>query len=267
MGKNTRIQYADHTQNFWQGCTKVSPGCKYCYMYREKERWGQNPFKVVRSQQATFNAPLHITEPSTIFTCSWSDFFIAEADPWRAEAWAIIRQTPQHIYQIFTKRPERVAACLPEDWGEGYKNVIIIVSMENQEWFDRRIGYLAHIQGCIRGISMEPLIGPIHIDEKYKDLIDWVIVGGESGFGQVPEQTGIKYGFRRCDESWIIDIIDNCQQLGIPVFVKQLGTYLAKKYKLSDYHGGTPDEWTEWPLQSLKVFEYPVGYEPKKSTG
>lgn len=101
----------------WHGCTKVSQGCKYCYMYRDKERYGLDPTAIVRSQPKTFNEPLTETRHRLVFTCSWSDFFIEGADAWRADAWDIIRLTPHLTYQILTKRPERVALCLPQDWG------------------------------------------------------------------------------------------------------------------------------------------------------
>ena len=130
MAERTGIAWTDATWNCWQGCHKVSTGCKNCYMFADKKRYGQNPDVVTRSTVATFNAPLkwaknrekygHINR---VFPCSWSDFFIEEAEAWRAEAWAIIRQTPNLIYQICTKRPERIAACLPADWGTGYPNV------------------------------------------------------------------------------------------------------------------------------------------------
>ena len=104
MGEQTAIEWATATWNPWQGCTKVSPGCTHCYMYREKGMYGQNPRLVVRSK-TVFHAPLRWKEPQPrVFTCSWSDWFHEAADPWRAEAWDIIRRTPRHTYLILTKR-------------------------------------------------------------------------------------------------------------------------------------------------------------------
>lgn len=116
MGKNSGIEWTDHTWNPWQGCLKVSPGCKQCYMYRDKKRYGQDPMVVVRSKPGTFRKPLQWKQPAKVFTCSWSDFFIEQADNWIDDAWNIIRQTPHLTYQILTKRPENIKDRLPEDW-------------------------------------------------------------------------------------------------------------------------------------------------------
>lgn len=99
------------TWNPWHGCHKVSQGCKNCYMFRDKERYGQDPNVVVRSK-TKFYDPLKWQEPLTIFTCSWSDFFIEEADAWRDEAFAIMALTPQHTYQVLTKRTDRMREYL-----------------------------------------------------------------------------------------------------------------------------------------------------------
>ena len=107
MAIQSKIQWTNATWNPWHGCKKVSPGCKFCYMYRDKERYNQDPTTVLKSK-TKFNAPLQWNEPKLIFTCSWSDWFIEEADQWRAEAWKIIKNTPHHTYQILTKRPERI---------------------------------------------------------------------------------------------------------------------------------------------------------------
>ena len=91
--ENTKIQWTDATVNFWTECKKVSDGCKYCYMYRDKERYGQEPTSILRTSDNTFDKALKWKEPKLIFTCSWSDFFIDEADQWRDDAWEVIRKT------------------------------------------------------------------------------------------------------------------------------------------------------------------------------
>src|SRR6266498_5551388 len=115
MGETTGIAWTQRTWNPWHGCHKVSAGCKNCYMFREKRQYGQDPDVVVRSK-TTFNAPLKWKDSALVFTCSWSDWFIEEADPWRDEAWDVIRRTPHLTYQILTKRIERASSCLPKDW-------------------------------------------------------------------------------------------------------------------------------------------------------
>ncbi len=136
MGKSTLIEWTNASWNPWRGCHKVSQGCKHCYMFRDQTKYGHDPNVVVRSK-TTFNDPLKWTQhvrngaQLKVFTCSWSDWFIKEADPWRDEAWSIIRATPNIIYQILTKRAESIHDCLPEDWGNGWPNVWLGVSVEN----------------------------------------------------------------------------------------------------------------------------------------
>ena len=86
MAQDSLIEWTDSTWNPWHGCIKVSSGCKHCYMYRGKQRWGKDPRRVVRSS-TTFDSPLLWDQPHHIFTCSWSDWFIEDADIWRGEAW------------------------------------------------------------------------------------------------------------------------------------------------------------------------------------
>ncbi len=224
MGERTGIAWSDATWNPWQGCHKVSPGCDLCYMFREKIAYGQEPNVVVRSKPHTFNLPLRLKTPQRLFTCSWSDFFIREADPWRDEAWAIIDRTRHLTYQILTKRIERVAARLP--WGDGapWPHVQIITSVENQEQADRRIPRLLTVNAALRGVSYEPALGPVdfhgfpchahHTDCAPtcdgKPGVSWVIVGGESGSGHRP--MGI---------AWLESAVRQCRAAGVPVFVKQ----------------------------------------------
>ena len=232
MSKTTGIEWTDKTWNPWHGCTKVSPGCAHCYMYRDKGRYGQEPEVVTRSK-TTFNDPLKWHEPARVFTCSWSDFFHEAADGWRDEAWNIIRRTPHLTYQILTKRPERIAAHLPADWGEGWPNVWLGVSVENQRWRER-MGRLALIPAAVRFVSCEPLLGPVsfkwlltepppialttadesHALDFFRETFDWVIVGGESG----PDA-------RPMELDWARTIRDECAEAGVAFFLKQLGGY------------------------------------------
>ena len=264
---NSKIQWTDSTVNFWQGCHKVvikdEEGlpfpceCRYCYMYRDKSRYGQNPRKVIRSSDATFYKALKWKEGRKIFTCSWSDFFIREADPWRGDAWEVIRSSPQHTWQILTKRPERIKSCLPPDWGKsGYPNVQLGVSIGIQGAM-RRLQDLVQIKKDSSVfktfLSLEPLIGPLDfsVTDTLKDqfgMIDWVIIGGESG------NLNGKYRFRPSELVWYEDIIKQCQEKGIPVFIKQLGTHLARKLGLKDRHGG---DMNEFPPQ-LRLRDFPI---------
>lgn len=248
MGEQSSIQWTEATWNPWHGCKKVSPGCKFCYMYRDKEKYGQDPTIVMRSK-TKFNEPLKWKDPKVIFTCSWSDWFIKEADEWRPEAWKIIKNTPQHTYQILTKRPERIAKHLPEDWGGGYPNVWLGVSVENGSLpATERIGYLTDIRARIRFISFEPLIAPLR--NYVSDKIDWIIIGGESG-----NDNG-NYRYRPCELHWIEHIIDGYKNISpeTKIFVKQLGTHLSKELGMSDRHGGNIDEFPK----HLQIRQFPV---------
>ena len=247
--KQSKIQWTDFTANFWMGCNKVSPGCKYCYM--ERIMGSKSAKNIWRTSEATFNKALRLENPSLIFTCSMSDFFIKEADGWREDAWDVIRKTPQHTWQILTKRPERIIDCLPADWGEGWKNVWLGTSIENQDYL-HRASTLAKVPAHIRFISAEPLIGEIDFtkDEHGQAFLEnfhWCIIGGESGDEKGP------HIYRECKPEWIEKIIDDLKGTQVKVFVKQMGTYLAKQMQMKDMHGG---EFGKFP-EHLKIREYP----------
>lgn len=226
MGETTGIEWATATWNPWTGCAKVSPGCAHCYMFREKVRYGQNPEIIVRSK-TTFTAPLRWKEPQRIFSCSWSDFFIEQADPWRPEAWNVILNTPRHSYLILTKRIRRVAgATMP-------KNVWLGVSVENSRYLER-IEMLRQIDAKVRFISFEPLLAST---ESYRpwspEGIHWSIVGGESGPGARP-----------MDLDWAREIRDKCAKFGIAFFMKQI------------CRNGRPIPFEQFP-EDLRIREFP----------
>lgn len=217
MGVETGIEWTEHTWNPWQGCTKVSAGCDHCYMFTEKTRYGQTPETVVRSKPPTFNKPLSWKDPAKVFTCSWSDWFHKDADPWRDEAWAIIKATPHLTYQILTKRPGRIARHLPADWGDGYPNVWLGVSVESEDTA-HRIPQLLSVPAAVHFLSCEPLLGPLNlvpyfpVDDSESPKVDWVIVGGESGPSARPMA-----------EEWVTTIRNDCAWFGVAFFFKQWG--------------------------------------------
>lgn len=205
MSDVSSIEWTDSTWNPWHGCHKISPGCKHCYMFRDKVRYGQNPNVVVRSK-TTFDAPLKWKDPRKVFTCSWSDWFIEEADQWRDEAYDIIRRTP-HQYQVLTKRIERATVeRLPS---EVLPNMWLGVSVESAKYKDR-IDMLRDTPAAIRFLSIEPLLEDIgQLDLRG---IDWVIVGGESG----PEA-------RPMQPHWARMVRDQCLAFAVPFLFKQWG--------------------------------------------
>lgn len=260
MGKNSSISWTDATWNVARGCTKVDEDCKYCYMYRDSfNSTRYNPLQIERTK-TVFNLPLKLKEPTRIFTSSLTDFFHPEIDNYRHEAWEIIRKCPQHTFQILTKRPERIDDHLPEDWGEGWDNVWLGTSCGSQKSDQRIIDLVNNCIAKVKFLSLEPLHGSIHlssITSYYESIqqslfvlpaIDWVIVGGESG-----NENG-KYRYRPCELVWIEKIVEDCQRNHIPVFVKQLGTYISKQLKLKDRHGGDIDEFPT----HLQIREFPI---------
>ena len=251
--KNTTIEWTDRSHNFWHGCSKISSGCKYCYMYRNKAKNKEDGSKIYRLSEKTFYSPYSIKEPLKIFTNSYSDFFIQEADSWRQDAWDVIKDTPHLSWQILTKRPERILECLPDDWGpNGYPNVWLGVTIEEQMYF-HRAETLAKIPARVRFISAEPLLEEMDflVSKNGKRIIDdfqWVILGGESGneYGE--------YLYRPSEIAWYERAINDLKsQTNVAVFMKQLGSHLRKTMKLQHYHGG---ELAEWP-SSLQIREFP----------
>ena len=246
MGERTNISWCDSTWNPWQGCTNVSPGCDHCYAETLAARWGKDFTTLRRSAPTTFKAPLRWKEPKLIFTCSISDFFHRQADPWREEAWEVIAATPHHTYQILTKRPGLMVA-----WAKSHgwpANVWAGTSVESQKYAPR-LEVLARVQAKVRFVSVEPLLGPVDLTPYFfkcsgcvptpedprctcKGLaINWVIVGGESGPGARPMQP-----------DWARSLRDECQKVGIPYFLKQLGGFKPGGPALLDGR-----EWREMP--------------------
>lgn len=272
---NSAIQWTDHTWNIARGCTKVDEDCKYCYMYRQSLNGTRYEPKQVIRTKTVFNLPLKIQEPAKFFTSSLTDFFHPDIDGYRHEAWEIIRRCPQHTFQILTKRPERIRQNLPLGWNSGlnFQNVWLGTSIGHQS-AQRRVIDLLRIPAPsgLLFLSCEPLHGPININQVireedgyawcddaltgfkahgaggwYGNKLGWVIVGGESGNNKG------QYRYRECKLEWIESIIEQCRAARIPVFVKQLGTHLAKELKLVDRHGGDINEWPE----HLRVREMP----------
>ena len=253
MGASTAIEWTQSTWNPWRGCAKVSPGCASCYMYRDQLRYGRDPQEVVRTKPSTFDAPLrwrNSAEASSsplVFTCSWSDWFHPSADPWRDDAWSIVKQCPTLTFQILTKRPELIRERLPADWGpDGYPNVWLGVSIENHR-FTWRAEELLEVPARIRFVSAEPLLGKIDLSPFLAlDRINWVIVGGESGGrrGHPP---------RRMKPEWATAIREQCEEAGVDFFFKQWGGRLPGGPALLDGR-----EWRQTPAHPAYRVERPL---------
>jgi protein gp37 len=230
MGDKTIIAWTNHTFNIAWGCTKIDPGCANCYAEafavgrQGRDIWGKNkprrvfgdkhwaePLKWDRDAAAGKTVSvMGAGHPHLVFTSSMCDVFedhptITEE---RAKLWPLIRATPNLHWQILTKRADRIERCLPKDWGEGYHNVWLGVSIAEAKgcW---RADELRTIPAVVRFISYEPALGPIH-DTLDLHGIDWVIQGGESG-----------RGYRPMDLEWAWSMRRACEALSVAYFFKQ----------------------------------------------
>lgn len=215
--------------NPWHGCTKISPGCKYCYVYRQDEMYGAETSSSEVHKNAGFNLPVKrkrdksykIPSGKVVFTCFTSDFLVEGADEWRAEAWAMIRERSDLTFFFFTKRITRFADCMPEDWGEGYDNVIIGCTVENQAMADLRLPVFMSLPIKHRAIIVAPLLERVDVAPWLDATIEEVSVSGESGADA-----------RVCDYEWILDIRRQCLEKDVPFRFHQTGAKLLKDGKL-----------------------------------
>lgn len=212
--------------NPWHGCHKISEGCRHCYVYREDAAFGAAvPSNEVR-KTANFNLPIKRDRKKnwkfpagTEFNlCFTSNLLIEEADEWRQEIWEIIRQRYDCTFTFFTKRIDRLMKCLPEDWGEGYDNVVIGCTAENQDRANHRLPIFLSLPIKHRLIVVAPFIEKVDLTTSLiPEKIEIVTCGGESG----------KYA-RPLDFTWIQDLQRQCVEANIPFCFHQIGSYLIK---------------------------------------
>ena len=213
--------------NPWHGCSKVSEGCKNCYMmYLDKIH--NNNFKGV-FKTTSFNYPLKknrdgsykVKSGELIRVCMNSDFFIEEADSYRDEAWKIIKERSDVKFFLLTKRPERIEKCLPSDWGDGYENVFLNVTTENQKRADERIPILFEIKAKHKGIMIAPILEYVNFKSYLKEgIIEQVICGGENYEGNRP-----------CNFDWIKQIANDIKPHNITFAFIETGTTFIKDNK------------------------------------
>ena len=211
--------------NPWHGCVKCSEGCQNCYVYYLDAMRGRNGADIYRTK-TEFNYPLakdrrgryKVQSGETISVCMTSDFFLEQADSWRDEAWHMMRLRRDVIFLLLTKRPERVARCLPADWGEGWENIFLNVTCENQRRADERIPQLLDLPFKHKGVQCAPLLGPVRIGT-YLDTgqIERVTCGGEN-YG----------GSRPCDFAWVKTLREECVVRDITFCFMETGTIFVK---------------------------------------
>ncbi len=283
MGKDSGIQWTHHTFNPWWGCEKVSPGCANCYAEALAGRFGQKVWGD-RAPRRPMSEKYWIQphkwdveakrdgERRRVFCASMADVFERRPglQPIRERLWTLIEQTSGLDWLLLTKRPENVSDMIPESWKKSpRRNVWYGASVENQQCAEIRIPELLRIPGFIHFLSCEPLLGDLdlgdylpgdrwlHAEQPMDRPIDWVIVGGESG-----------PNVRPAHETWLYNLVGQCQRAEVPVFVKQLGRVVltgqtarvgtvaaTQAMRLQDPKGGDPEEW---PIE-LRVRELPGG--------
>lgn len=243
MSLNSTIEWTDATWNPVTGCTKVSAGCDHCYAMVFAERFRgvpSHPYEQgfdLRLWPERLKLPLTWKKPKRIFVNSMSDLFhVNVPDEFIHEVFATMVKADHHIFQVLTKRPQRLArmaSSLP--WPD---HIWIGVSIESNEvaW---RADYLRKVPAAVRFISAEPLIGPI--DRILLDGIHWVITGGESGNGH-----------RRCDPDWVRQVRDHCLTENVAYFHKQWGGRTSKVGG-RDLDGRTWDEMPKLGPQSKEA--------------
>ncbi len=223
MGDRSAIEWTEATWNPTTGCDRTSPGCDHCYaltLAKRLKAMGQPKYQNdgdPRTSGPGFGLTLHPdvlslpiswSSPRTIFVNSMSDLFHNDVPlGFIQQVFAVIGETPQHIYQILTKRSKRLAAVADSlDWPD---NLWVGVSVENTT-YQFRIDHLRNVQAAVRFVSAEPLLGPL--DNLDLEGIHWVIAGGESGNEA-----------RHIDKQWVINLRDQCMMADVPFFFKQWG--------------------------------------------
>ena len=225
--KETKIEWADHTFNPWMGCTNVSPGCDNCYAEAWAERfgivqWGNAPRR--RTSSAVWREPPKWNNEAQafqaahgrrqrVFCASLAEVFDNQVDPtWRADLFDLIRAAPALDWLLLTKRPQNIRKMLPTDWGQGWANVWLGSTAEDQARFDQRWPHLSSVPAAVRFISYEPAIGALRMPDS-GPFPHWIICGGDSGKAARP-----------MTPQWARDIRDDCKERGIAFFHKQWGS-------------------------------------------
>lgn len=210
--------------NPWRGCKKCSDGCKYCYIHKGDLKRKVDTNEIVMTKD--FNKPIeklkngnYKMKSGIVYLCFQTDFLIEEADIWRKECWKMIRQRQDCTFLFLTKRIDRFMKCIPEDWNEGYDNVVVCATIENQKNVDYKLNIFKNLPIKHKCITAQPLLERIDI-EKYLDNIELVVVGGESDINARP----LNY-------EWVLDIREQCIRKNVNFEFRQCGTHFIKDGK------------------------------------
>ena len=212
--------------NAWHGCDKISEGCRNCYVYRRDSKYGKDSTEITKNKD--FDLPLRknsdglykLMTREIVYVCMTSDFFHEKADIWRKDIWDIIRKRCDLQFMIITKRIHRFYEVLPDDWGDGWDNVGITCTCENQDRADFRLPIFEKLPVKFKAIACEPLLEKINL-EKYLGNVDLLVAGGESG-----EKA------RLCEYDWILDLKKQCENTNTQFYFKQTGALFKKDGKI-----------------------------------
>lgn len=238
MTTNSKIEWTEQTWNPTVGCTKISPGCKHCYaeiMARRLQAMGtrgyENGFELTQLPNR-LEEPLRRKKSTVYFVNSMSDVF-HESVPFEYidKIFETITKTPQHTYQILTKRADRMAEYFKDR--QVPENAWMGVSVEDQRYGVPRIDYLRQIPAQTRFLSVEPLLEDLGIINLAG--VHWVIVGGESGPKARPMQ-----------REWVEDIRVQCEEAGVAFFFKQWGGWGADGKKRAKKQNGRELNGRTW---------------------
>lgn len=205
----------------WRGCHRCSEGCRFCYIHKGDARRGVDTNRIVKNDNAArltarkrngeYRMPAGL-----VYLCFASDFLLEDADPWRDECWSVIRERSDCTFLFLTKRIERFMTCIPPDWGDGYDNVVVCCTIENQESADRRLPVFQRLPIRHRQITAQPLLEAVEL-ERYLDGMEAVVVGGESDPNARP-----------LDYAWVLSIRAQCVRRGAPFRFRQCGTHFIR---------------------------------------
>lgn len=209
----------------WRGCHRRSEGCLHCYIHKGDAKRGTDTGHILRGDK--FDAPVQKNQKGeyrmkpgqTVYLCFSTDFFLEEADPWRPACWAMMKERSDLHFLFLTKRIDRFWQCIPPDWGEGYENVTMGCTVENQARADERLSLFSTLPIRHKNIICQPLIGPIDLSSHLAG-VELVVVGGESDKEARP-----------LDYAWVLSLRRQCQEAGVAFSFRQCGTHFIKEGK------------------------------------
>ncbi len=209
----------------WRGCRRHSDGCKYCYIHKGDAKRGVDTSKIVKTEQfykpiaKTPSGKYRVPPDQTVYVCFSADFLISDADPWRAECWGMIKERCDLNFLFLTKRIERFASCIPPDWNNGYDNVTVGCTVENQKAADFRLAIFTQLPIRHKNIILQPLLEKVNI-EKYFSGVELVVLGGESDIDARPLHF-----------DWVLVVREQCIRQGVNFIFRQCGTHFIKDGK------------------------------------